>query len=260
MARVLFRRAMAIATGKAEDEVSFSRDATALGWPMIEFAANYFLREPENREQARSLIVDLLTTFGAGLGAHRVSLAFGWMATLEKEEGHPAEARSWLVNAIKIQEKLFDPNHVELGENYAVLAAVEEALDNKAEAHKRWIDAARIGTRIWFPWGHLEKWTSWNIKAALSEQASGHLDRARASLEPIITAFNGLITLGSAAAKKDPTLMNTYLVLADIEVQDGRLADAKSCLKKAQSIAIQHYGENHAKTQEIDHQLRTLYE
>jgi len=186
------------------------------------------------------------------------ALAFRGIGVIEKTEGNLVKARDNILQAINIQEQLFDPYHVELGESYAALAEVEEALDHAAEARTRWTAAAKIGMAVWFPWGQLEKWTSWNLKAAKGVRLCGHLDAARALLDRIVTAFGGLKALGSSETKTDPQLMRAYVALADVDDEEGKFDDAKTCLQKANEIAIQHYGQDHAETKQITHQLREV--
>jgi tetratricopeptide (TPR) repeat protein len=192
-------------------------------------------------------------------------LSYPWVALLarsraavEKADGNLTKAHDLLCLAIQLQESVFDSQHYELAESYAALAEVEEALGRTAEARGRWLDAANMGMKIWFPWGQLEKWTSWNMKAAKCEQASGNLENARALLQTVLTAFGGLRTLGSARPEKNPTFMNGYLFLADIEVQDAKLTEAKSYLEKARQISLKQHGEDHAETQKITQRLREL--
>jgi tetratricopeptide (TPR) repeat protein len=203
----------------------------------------------------------------------RTALAYRLMAPVLLREGQPGDARSLLLAAIEIQESLLGLEHIELGESYAALAEVEEALGHSGEAQIRWLAAEKIGRKIWWPWGQLDKWTSWTMKAAEYEEGSGNLDSARSLLGHIISAYGGYDALAKSELRKKgeknvrpyqvlpeirPTLISAHVLLADIDIHGENLSDARSHLQKAHEIAINHYGENHFESRKIAQHLRDI--
>ncbi len=209
-------------------------------------------------DQAQSTIGEAIRLGEIIEDPYWTALGYRWMGILEKKVGHLGEARKLLLRAIEMQERLLDPTHLELGESYAALAEVEEALGNTEEARVRWVDAAKIGAGIWFPWGQLDKWPSWSLKAAKWEQSSNHLDEARKIVKNIVTAFGGYDALKDPKAKKDPRVLRALFFLADLEIQGGKPEEAKGYLRRAQKVAISYYGETHAETKAIDQKLLDL--
>jgi CHAT domain-containing protein/tetratricopeptide (TPR) repeat protein len=187
--------------------------------------------------------------YGEGSAGH--ALALGWLAEIRVNQAKFADAESLFLRALAIRERLFGPNHQDVGHVVNGIALLYKEQGRYREAETFYKRALAIAEQKFGP-DHRHVGTALNNLAALYKQLGRY-----AEAEPIYK--RSLVIAEKSAGLEDDSVAISLNNLAGLYADQYRLAEAESLYNRAISI-FDKLGADHPSLATCLNNLAQLYD